>query len=228
MKRLLRSLLLAAVLTAALCVGALAAEPTVAEPTVAGIYDVTGGEGVTPTPPEASEHVVVAQRQGGYNVYYANAVRFGVEKVGLTVDAQYLLLVVKGTEAPNEENIVYIDQKAAGSDGKVSFNAYPSSLTKDDYRVYVVGQGSSYSLENPTASFSYYQPYKLGDVNGDEIINASDALLVLKFSAKLETLTDTQKLAANVTAHSTDDDIINASDALMILKYSAKLITGWD
>lgn len=223
MKRLLRSLLLAAVLTAALCVGALAAEPT-----VAGIYGVTDGNGVTLTPQEANESAITAEAQESYGAYYANAVRFGVEKTGLTKGTQYLLLVVKGTEAPSEKNIVYIDQRAAGSDGKVSFNAYPSSLTKDNYRVYVVGQGSSYSLENPTASFSYYQPYTLGDVNGDEIINASDALLVLKFSAKLETLTDTQKLAANVTAHSTGDDIINASDALMILKYSAKLITGWD
>ncbi|MBU5456208.1 dockerin type I repeat-containing protein [Oscillibacter sp. MSJ-31] len=224
MKRLLRSLLLAAVLTAALCVGALAAEPT-----VAGIYGVTDGNGVTLTPQEANENTITPDKtQEGYDAYYANAVRFGVEKTGLTKGTQYLLLVVKGTEAPSEKNIVYIDQRAADSSGKVSFNAYPSSLTKDDYRVYVVGENSAYSQGTPTASFSYYQPYTLGDVNGDEIINASDALLVLKFSAKLETLTDTQKLAANVTAHSTGDDIINASDALMILKYSAKLITGWD
>lgn len=221
MKRLLRSLLLAAVLTAALCVGALAAEPA-----EAGIYGITG-DGVTLTPQTADQSAITAEAQGDYSNYYVDAVRFDVEKTGLTDGAQYLLLVVKGTEAPNEKNIVYIDQKAASS-GKVSFNAYPSSLTKSEYRVYVVGDGSPFDTDNAAASFSYYQPYTLGDVNGDEIINASDALLVLKFSAKLETLTDIQKLAANVTAHSTGDDIINASDALMILKYSAKLIIGWD
>ena len=115
---------------------------------------------------------------------------------------------------------MYIDQKAAGSDGKVSFNAYPSSLTKDNYRVYVVGQGSSYSLENPTASFSYYQPYTLGMVNDDDTIDSGDALLVLKHSVHLITLTETQQLAADVNK----DTLIDSGDALLILKYSVHLI----
>lgn len=216
MKRLLRSLLLAAVLTAALCVGALAAEPT-----AAGIYAVTGGEGVTLTPQTANQRVINASTQGDYSDYYVDAVRFGVEKDGLTVDAQYLLLVVKGTGAPNEENIVYIDQKAAGSDGKVSFNAYPSSLTKDNYRVYVVGQGSSYSLENPTASFSYYQPYTLGDVNDDTRILSNDALFALQMSVGLGTWTETQRLAADVNL----DGKVLSNDALFILQKSVGLPT---
>ena len=216
MKRLLRSLLLAAVLTAALCVGALAAEPT-----VAGIYAVTGGDGVTLKPQTANQNVIVAKPQGGYNDYYVDAVRFDVEKTGLTEGAQYLLLVVKGTGAPNEENIVYIDQKAAGSDGKVSFNAYPSSLTKDNYRVYVVGQGSSYSLENPTASFSYYQPYTLGDVNDDTRILSNDALFALQMSVGLGTWTETQRLAADVNL----DGKVLSNDALFILQKSVGLPT---
>lgn len=219
MKRLLRSLLLAAVLTAALCVGALAAEPT-----AAGIYAVTGGEGVTLTPQTANQRVINASTQGDYSDYYVDAVRFGVEKDGLTVDAQYLLLVVKGTGAPNEENIVYIDQKAAGSDGKVSFNAYPSSLTKDNYRVYVVGQGSSYSLENPTASFSYYQPYTLGDVNGDGEIDSLDALDILQHAVGKTPLTGTKLLAADVNG----DKEIDSLDALAILQYAVGRISSFN
>ena len=219
MKRLLRSLLLAAVLTAALCVGALAAEPT-----VAGIYGVTDGEGVTLTPQEANESAITAERQGDYSDYYANAVRFGVEKNGLTVGAQYLLLVVKGTEAPSEKNIVYINQQAAGSNGKVSFNAYPSSLTKDNYRVYVVGQGSSYSLENPTASFSYYQPYTLGDVNDDGTIDSADALDALLFFVESKTPTDTERLAADVNK----DGTVDSSDALQMLRYFVEEIHSFD
>lgn len=219
MKRLLRSLLLAAVLTAALCVGALAAEPT-----VAGIYAVTGGDGVTLKPQTANQNVIVAKPQGGYNDYYVDAVRFDVEKTGLTEGAQYLLLVVKGTGAPNEENIVYIDQKAAGSDGKVSFNAYPSSLTKDNYRVYVVGQGSSYSLENPTASFSYYQPYTLGDVNGDGEIDSLDALDILQHAVGKTPLTGTKLLAADVNG----DKEIDSLDALAILQYAVGRISSFN
>lgn len=215
MKRLLRSLLLAAVLAAALCIGALAKEPT-----VAGIYGIAG-DGVTLTPQTANQSVINASTQGDYSDYYVDAVRFGVEKDGLTVDAQYLLLVVKGTEAPNEKNIVYINQQAADSSGKVSFNAYPSSLTKDNYRVYVVGQGSSYSLENPTASFSYYQPYTLGDVDGDTNVTANDALWALMMSVDktpngVASWTETHRLAADVDG----TQGVSANDALWILEAS--------
>lgn len=209
MKRLLRSLLLAAVLTAALCVGALAAEPT-----VAGIYGVTDGNGVTLTPQEANESAITAEAQESYGAYYANAVRFGVVKDNLTSGAQYLLLVVKGIEAPSEKNIVYIDQRAADSDGKVSFNAYPSSLTKDDYRVYVVGENSAYSQGTPTASFSYYQPYKLGDADGNNSISVNDALFVLQAVAHSRTLEGTAKLAADADKNGN----ISVNDALFILQ----------
>lgn len=216
MKRLLRSLLLAAVLTAALCVGALAAEPT-----AAGIYAVTGGEGVTLTPQTANQGAINASTQGDYSDYYVDAVRFGVEKDGLTEGTQYLLLVVKGAEAPSEKNIVYINQQVADSNGKVNFNAYPSSLTKDNYRVYVVGQGSSYSLENPTASFRYYQPYTLGDVNDDTRILSNDALFALQMSVGLGTWTETQRLAADVNL----DGKVLSNDALFILQKSVGLPT---
>lgn len=217
MKRLLRSLLLAAVLTAALCVGALAAEPT-----AAGIYAVTGGEGVTLTPQTAGQSVITAETQESYGAYYANAVRFGVEKDNLTVGAQYLLLVVKGrTEAPSEKNIVYIDQQAADSNGKVSFNAYPSSLTKDDYRVYVVGDGNPFNTASPTASFSYYQPYTLGDVDGDTNVTANDALWALMMSVDktpngVASWTETHRLAADVDG----TQGVSANDALWILEAS--------
>ena len=214
MKRLLRSLLLAAVLTAALCVGALAAEPT-----AAGIYGVTDGNGVTLTPQTANQSVINASTQGDYSDYYVDAVRFGVEKDGLTVDAQYLLLVVKGTEAPSEKNIVYIDQQAADSSGKVSFNAYPGSLTKDNYRVYVVGEDSPFDTTIPTASFSYYQPYTLGDVDGDKLININDAMAILNHLVGKDgcILTGSSYLAANINGDST----VNINDAMELLNFLA-------
>lgn len=219
MKRLLRSLLLAAVLTAVLCVGALAAEPT-----VAGIYDVTGGKGVTLTPQTANQSVINASTQGDYSDYYVDAVRFGVVKDNLTSGAQYLLLVVKGTEAPSEKNIVYINQQAADSNGKVSFNAYPSSLTKDNYRVYVVGQGSPFNTASPTASFRYYQPYTLGDVNDDGTIDSADALDALLFFVESKTPTDTERLAADVNK----DGTVDSSDALQMLRYFVEEIHSFD
>lgn len=58
-----------------------------------------------------------------------------------------------------------------------------------------------------------------GDVNIDDIINAEDALLVLKHAAKMVTLTG-QSLEA---ADTNDDGNIDAKDALEILKYAAKI-----
>ena len=60
---------------------------------------------------------------------------------------------------------------------------------------------------------------KLGDVNGDNNINASDARLALRISAKLDTPTYTQLIAADVN----EDSKITASDARIILRVSAKL-----
>lgn len=59
-----------------------------------------------------------------------------------------------------------------------------------------------------------------GDLDGNEGITASDALLVLQHSVKLITLNSNQQVAADVSA----DGSINASDALLILQHSVKLI----
>jgi hypothetical protein len=59
-----------------------------------------------------------------------------------------------------------------------------------------------------------------GDVNGDGKINAADARLALRFSAKLETLSDFALASADVDGSGK----VTASDARLILRYSAKLI----
>ena len=218
MRKFLRILLLTAVLAGALCVSALAAEPT-----EAGVYGMTTETGITVTPQKADGTAIDASTQGDYSGYYAGAVKFGVEATGLTAGSQYLLLMVSGDGAPGADNIVYIDQQAADANGTVAFTAYPQALDKGSYRIFLLG-GEQTLSSGPAASFQAYVPYTLGDVNDDTYINASDALQVLKFAAKLETPTETQALAANVNR----DGYINASDALMILKYAAKLISDWN
>ena len=219
MRKFLRILLLTAVLAGALCVSALAAEPT-----EAGVYGMTTETGITVTPQTAEGTEITKEDLGGdYSNYYAGAVKFGVEATGLKAGSQYLLLMVSGDGAPGADNIVYIDQQAADANGTVAFTAYPQALDKGSYRIFLLG-GEQTLSSGPAASFQAYVPYTLGDVNDDTYINASDALQVLKFAAKLETPTETQALAANVNR----DGYINASDALMILKYAAKLISDWN
>ncbi|MFR7991967.1 MAG: dockerin type I repeat-containing protein [Lachnospiraceae bacterium] len=59
-----------------------------------------------------------------------------------------------------------------------------------------------------------------GDVNGDGITNASDALLILQHAAKLAQLTGKQEAAADLNA----DGVISAADALIVLQIAAQLI----
>lgn len=61
---------------------------------------------------------------------------------------------------------------------------------------------------------------QLGDVNGDGYIDAADALLCLRASVGLVTLTPEQKTAADVN----HDGLIDAGDAILILRYDARLI----
>lgn len=60
---------------------------------------------------------------------------------------------------------------------------------------------------------------QLGDVNGDGYIDSADALLCLRASVGLITLTPEQEAAADVN----HDGLIDAGDAILILRYDARL-----
>ncbi len=219
MKKRSRLLLAGVVLAAALSIGALAAD----EPVKGGIYDLKPGQNVTLTPKTENQGAITPTTDGDKTGYYANAVRMGVEATGLQSGKQYLLLVLSGTGAPTEGNIAYIDQAAAGADGSISFNAYPSALTSGTYRVYIVGGSRAFSA-GPAATFQVDQKYTLGDVDNNGKIDSADALLVLQHAVDQITLTETQQLAANVVK----DANIDSADALKILQYAVDLITSFD
>ena len=61
---------------------------------------------------------------------------------------------------------------------------------------------------------------RFGDLDGNESIDATDALRALQHSVRLITLESTQALAADVNA----DESIDAADALLILQHSVDLI----
>lgn len=65
---------------------------------------------------------------------------------------------------------------------------------------------------------------KIGDVNDDKTINATDALMVLRHSVKEITLKDNEFIRADVT----NDNTVNATDALQILRYAVKEIDRFD
>lgn len=212
MRKLWKIFLLAGVLCAILCIGTLAAESS-------GVYDVQTSTGYTLTPQTAGKSDISASSVTINNAekqFYANAERFTLTGPS-TNGNQYLVLALSGdSDVPTQDNIVYIDQTGATST-TVTFNVYPSALTSGGtYNVYMVGTGAGESYKK-VASFTYYAPYLLGDVNSDGEVQAVDALRVLRFLADQVELSSTEKLAADVN----HDTKIEAVDALRILRYVA-------
>ena len=219
MRKLWKIFLLAGVLCAILCVGTLAAEAS-----TSGVYDVKTSTGYTLTPQTANQDAITPTPvtiNGKSQPFYANAERFTLTGPISDTGNQNLVFALKGdtaalgtnTTIPTENNIVYIDQKAADGSA-VTFSIYPSALESGvTYGIYVVGTSTSYTK---VASFSYYAPYVLGDVNEDTKINAVDALLILQYAVNKYELNDTQKLAADVNK----DTKVNSVDALNILQYA--------
>lgn len=194
MKRRLLALLLA-VLTLTMLTAAAFAEDT----EVLGVYNVTGPLTVTN-----------GKKDGGF---YAGADTFELNCTGLTGEYSLVLLLAGDSAVPTEGNIQYIDQTSVEA-GKVTFTLKPKALTEGTYNVYI---STTDKALKKVASFQYgtKPPYTLGDVDGLNGIDSTDALMVLQHIVGIRTLTGTQLLAADVDGV----DGVTSTDALMILQY---------
>lgn len=207
MKRKLSALLFAALLLVSLSMTALAADT----PTY-GAYNVKAESGYTLTPDGTAD-----------SGFYANASAFTLSCPAGTSGEQTLVLLLAGESSiPTAGNLQYIDQHA--SNGSISFTLKPKELTAGtSYSVYL---STTSKAVTKVASFQYGEKpaYTLGDVNNDGKIDAKDAVLVLRYAAKLADLNLQQQLSADVNA----DGAIDAKDAVKILRYAAELITSFD
>lgn len=189
MKRRLLALLLAVLMLAMLTAAAFA------EDTDLGVFNVRG------------PLTVMSGTQDG------NFYTFELNCTGLTGEYSLVLLLEGDSKVPTEGNIQYIDQMSVEG-GKVTFTLKPKALTEGTYNVYI--STTDKPLEK-VASFEYgtKPPYTLGDVDGLNGIDSTDALMVLQHIVGIRTLTGTQLLAADVDGV----DGVTSTDALMILQY---------
>lgn len=212
---------LAVLMAAALTVPALADGPD-----TAGIYLLTEDDSCSLFFYEADgdttdETDAIAAVDGFDNPFYPNA-----EKIKVIADASndafYLIIAQNSTEVPQEGNIVYVDQ-STGAEQTVTFTVYPKSLVSGTtYYIYLSSSAIAVGEDGrqPIASFTYYQPYMLGDVDGDKEIGLVDALMVLRHCAGLELLTPAQEKPADANK----DNSVDPVDALMILQHNAGII----
>lgn len=219
MKKWIKTALLSVGAAALMCGGAFAADAS-----TSGVYDVTPETGYTLTPQTANKTVVSAEKaqiNGEERQFYADAVRFELTGTG-TNGTQYVVFALSGEKTvPTKSNIAYIDQDAA-SNGTISFNLYPGSLSSGTYNVYLAAGGGN-GLEK-VAAFSYYQAYTLGDVNCDGKILVNDAQMVLNYVVENQELSETQIAAADVV----HDGKILVNDAQKILNYIVGNITDFN
>lgn len=133
--------------------------------------------------------------------------------------------MLRDQNVPTEQNIVYINQAAAGENGNLAFTgsdaAYPMTMTSGTYYVYLVGDGKSFDATKADASFTYDAGYELGNVltgEGEENININDAMEVIYHIVGRRTLSETQQMAANVVRGENEEGI-NINDAMQIIYY---------
>lgn len=128
-----------------------------------------------------------------YVRYSYNHETSGINSNGVLVDIKYKARLVNAN-ALNSVNVV-----------NSYFGAYGTSESKE----------ANVEISSITVL--------VGDVNFDNIINSTDAQLVLQYASKTTTFTERQVAAADVN----DDGVIDASDALNINKYAAQLIDSF-
>ena len=146
------------------------------------------------------------------------------ENAAIVSGGQYMFFLVKengsGAYIPGETSIIYMNQVTATAAGTVSITGmFPAKL--DDCAVMISGTG----LAAPQI-LGYIvvpePPYTLGDVNSDEYIDSTDAMLIKQHTAGIGSpLDETALLAGNVNG----DSFTDATDAMYIMQYTASIIT---
>ena len=215
MKRRILALLLAVLTLTALTAAAFAAETTTE---TLGAFNLKGSDGF----------VLTVEGGTGDGGFYANANKFKLTCTGLSSQYSLVLLLKEGADQsegtkgiPTESNLQYIDQQNITATTK--FILFPKQMETGTYNVYV--STDSVNLKK-VASLEYgTEPeYTLGDVDGEDGITTTDALLVLQHVAEKETLTGSNFSAADVDKNGK----IDTTDAILILQYVAEKIKSFD
>lgn len=156
---------------------------------------------------------------GSTGTVYKDAAKLELSFTG-TPGEQYAVFLLKDSTVPTQGSIKYIDQTEGTS---VRFTVYPYDLSEaGSYGLYVSSTSTGYKLVASFGVTSSWEeaPYVLGDVDGDGVVGAADASLVLQHSVGLIQLTGNELAAAKVY----DGTGPNAGDASLILQYSVGLI----
>jgi hypothetical protein len=106
--------------------------------------------------------------------------------------------------------------------GHIRVSVTPSQATVDYVRSYLPGDGTNGVVAH-SLTVDANETSLLGDVNGDGLVNSSDALIVLTCDAGLDV---SQHCPMNC-GDANGDGSVNSTDALIILTYDAGMTVGY-
>ena len=148
-----------------------------------------------------------------------------IQKAGdcpFKVDISGDSVTISHNAAPNTDGVdmrsgvAVLTMKKSGASQSIT-SAPKAIATKD-------ANGALSPITQPNVTDDPYGGYALGDVNGDGKINTRDAVMILKYSARLIGLDETQQMRADTNG----DGKINTRDVVLVLKYSAGIITSFN
>lgn len=171
--------------------------------------------------------ITVMDNFTGSTVNYAEGsgdkIDVSVTSSSITPDNQYLIVMVEGWSQNEpvitEDSILYINQMAAGTNdnqGTLTFDVYPSAIKNST--IFIAGTFSD-NKTGPVALAVVKSALIFGDVNGDGVVNAGDASLILQHSVKLAG--EEKGDFSNDVADVNKSGKVSSADASIILQYVA-------
>ena len=148
---------------------------------------------------------------------------FQITRTNAEKDKLYLVVIRSGGEAdvPTTDNVVYMDMvKAEGNNLNVS-NVYPKSMDQGTYRVYMSDYEQGELKQVATFEYAASNPPKLGDVDGNGVIDMDDAIAIMRHVVKLSGWDLSNKANVADINHSGNIDM---DDAIIVMRHVVKLL----
>lgn len=164
--------------------------------------------------PQGTETVDITYNEG-VDIYHADATAYGYE-TDLAVDV---------VSSATIRSVTLKNSYKANSDGTQTVTTPVTRYIRnaDGTAMAVTLESSSANNFRPVALFTFEYAkadtkpdVTYGDVNGDGIVNSTDAAIVYRSVNGRYTLTDSQKLSADVNG----DGAVNSTDAALIYRYT--------
>ena len=219
------SILLVAVMLFAAC----AVSPVSAADAKTGFYNIGTIDGVTVTAAASSGSVTEVKEDvdGDKTVdtLYNGSDKLTVTYSNATAGKYYMIWLVEGTELPKtkaDEKVYYIVQKTAEGTS-VEFTVLPKMPTETIQMTLFITSDDGKSAVNVPVSYlaaSAASDYKVGDVNNDGKVNATDRRILARYLAKWAGYEE--QIVSWDAADINKDGKVNATDRRILARYLAK------